>query len=208
VEIDLKKPVRQAPKRIVLHLPTSRRLLNGVGVVTVVTRSAQTRRWDFPTVVDLYEQSGPPSLFTKPDAFSLTTGKPVTCSTALPPHPARLANDGYAGNTGSYWATDVQKLNDPEPWWQVDLEEEVRVGRVVVVGYYGDKRHYGFMIETSLDGKAWEMVADQRENKKPATRNGHTCRFKPHLVRYIRITQTHNSANTGRHLVEVMAFRE
>jgi alpha-N-acetylglucosaminidase len=143
----------------------------------------------------------------KPDSLSLTTGKPTTCSHALPPYPAHLANDGYANNTDRYWATDVAQ-NPGDAWWQVDMEEPTSVGRIVVVGYYGSARYYGFTVETSLDGETWDTVADQRENKAFATREGHTCRFAPRPVRYIRVTQTHNSANTGRHLVEVMAFPE
>jgi len=144
----------------------------------------------------------------KPDALSLTTGKPSTCSSSLPPYPARLANDGFSINTNSFWATDVAHQDNPEPWWQVDLQEPTTVGRVVVVGYYGDKRHYGFTVETSLDGKKWDMVADQRDNKEPSTQAGHTCRFTPRPVRYIRVSQPYNSANTGRHLVEVMAYAQ
>jgi hypothetical protein len=41
-----------------------------------------------------------------------------------------------------------------------------------------------------------------------STAKGHTCRFGPRKIRYIRVTQTHNSANAGRHLVEVMAYGE
>ena len=59
----------------------------------------------------------------RPNAISLTTGKPMSCSHALPAHPAQLAADGWSNSTGS-------------------------------------------------------------------------------------VTQTHNSANTGRHLVEVMALAE
>lgn len=54
---------------------------------------------------------------------------------------------------GRHWATDVAQLNDPEPWWQVDLEQPTTVARVVVIGYYGDRRYYGFTVETSLDGR-------------------------------------------------------
>ena len=68
----------------------------------------------------------------KPDALSLTTGKPATCSTALPGHPASLANDGFANNTGRYWAMDVRSGHPA--WWQVDLGRPTLVGRVVVVG--------------------------------------------------------------------------
>ncbi len=140
----------------------------------------------------------------EPDSISLTTGKPVTCSHALPPYPVHLANDGWARNTDRFWATDV--TTDKAAWWQVDLEKPTTVGRVVVVGYFGDKRYYGFTVETSLDGKKWTMVADRCDNQEPSTAEGYTCAFDPRAVRYIRVTMPHNSANTGRHLVEVMAF--
>ncbi|MHC4406985.1 MAG: HzsA-related protein, partial [Planctomycetota bacterium] len=142
----------------------------------------------------------------KPGAASLTTGKPVTCSTAIAQYPAHFANDGRAGDTNRFWGMDVAG-GDPA-WWQVDLEEPIDVGRIVVVGYYGDDRYYGFTVETSLDGNTWEMVADRRDNKAPSTAGGYTCRFKQRKVRYIRVTQTSNSANSGRHLVEVMAHEE
>ena len=141
----------------------------------------------------------------KPNAVSLTTGKPSTCSHALPSYPAGLANDGFSNNTDRYWATDVN-LHPNDAWWQVDLQKPTTVGRIVVVAYYGTPRYYGFTVETSLDGKTWDMVADRRENKKLATAQGYACQFEPRPVRYIRVTQTHNSANTGRHLVEVMAY--
>ncbi len=141
----------------------------------------------------------------RPNALSLTTGKPATCSFALSPHRAGLANDGFSDSTDAYWATDVAQ--DKDAWWQVDLEKPTTVGRVVVVGYYGDERYYGFTVEASLGGKRWDVLADRRDNEEPSTADGYTCRFAPRPVRYIRVTQTHNSANTGRHLVEVMAFK-
>jgi alpha-N-acetylglucosaminidase len=141
-----------------------------------------------------------------PEEPNLATGKPATCSSALPGHGAALANDGKRSSTESYWATDVH--NDKDPWWQVDLEAPVKVGRVVVVGYYGDQRYYGFTVEASNDGKQWELAADRRDNRGLSTRAGYTCRFAPREARYLRVRQTHNSANTGRHLVEVMAYPE
>lgn len=139
-----------------------------------------------------------------PKISSLTTGKPTSCSASLPPYPANLANDGRKGDTNQYWATDV--TSDPAAWWQVDLGKPARVGRVDVVFYYGDERTYTFMIETSLDGKTWDLVADYRDKPQPATSEGTECRFTPRKTRFIRITVTGNSANTGRHLVEVMAY--
>lgn len=143
----------------------------------------------------------------KPEAPSLTTGKPVTCSAALPANPARLANDGRSRSTEAFWATDVVK-HPSEAWWQVDFEKPTTVGRVVVVGYFGDERHYGFKVELSSDGQQWELAADHRDNKELSTKQGYTCEFSPRSARYLRVTQTHNSANTGRHLVEVMAYEK
>lgn len=143
----------------------------------------------------------------KPDVDHLAVGKPSTCSSALAPYPPERALDGLARDTDRYWATDVAQHPGPA-WWQVDLEKPTTVGRVVVVGYYGDRRRYGFTVETSLDGKRWDMVADRRDNRDVSTAKGYTCRFAPRRARYVRVTQTHNSANTGRHLVEVMVFGE
>jgi hypothetical protein len=204
VEVDLAPPTRNPPKRIVLHLPKSRPAVLVPAGIEVATRTNQKKRWDFLTVVELYEETCD---WAKPNAVSLTTGKSATCSHALSRHPAQLANDGRSNDTDSYWATDVQR-HAGDAWWQVDLEKPTSVGRIVVVGYYGDNRYYGFTVETSTDGEEWDMVADRRDNTAPATENGYTCRFTPRQVRYIRVTQTSNSANTGRHLVEVMAFEK
>jgi hypothetical protein len=55
VEVKLTKPVRNPPKRIVLHLPASRPLAGTLSEVEVVVRPDQKTRWDFPTVVKKYE---------------------------------------------------------------------------------------------------------------------------------------------------------
>lgn len=139
-----------------------------------------------------------------PDRVSLSTGKPAQSSTSLPQNPASLANDGRTRDTNAFWATDVQA--DADPWWQVDLEKPARIGRVVIVSYFGDERHYGYTVQTSLDGQTWEVVVDQHENQQPSTRSGYECTFPPRDARFVRITLPHNSANTGRHLVEVGVY--
>ena len=97
---------------------------------------------------------------------------------------------------------------NPAAWWQVAFEKPVKVARVVVVGYYGDRRYYGLTVEVSTDGERWDQVVDRRDNTVPATVDGYTCVFPPRTVRFLRITQTHNSANAGRHLVEVLAYEK
>ncbi|KKK68853.1 hypothetical protein LCGC14_2939890, partial [marine sediment metagenome] len=175
VEVKFDPPKRNPPKRIVLTLPQSRPLIGSLDGVEVVQRDAQKKRWDFPTVVAAYKD-----LNKKKPYYSLTTGKPATCSSVLPTavnapvayvgyppysfYAASLANDGHAEDTERYWATSLQHYPGPA-WWQVDLEKPTAVGRVVVVGYFGDARSYGFTVETSLDAEKWDMVADRRDNK-------------------------------------------
>jgi alpha-N-acetylglucosaminidase len=146
----------------------------------------------------------------------LALNKPVKSSAALAGMDAALANDGII-DTYSFWGCDV-KNKTASAWWQVDLEKPETVSKVVVVGYYADKRSYEFYIEGSLDGKTWKLLADKRgeasnretaDKQKPAalsTENGYVCEFAPQKIRHLRVTQTGNTANTGRHLVEVQVF--
>lgn len=57
VRVELKPPRRDKPGKIVLRLPASRPLLGNLEGVEVVTRPDQKQRWDFPTVVKLYERN-------------------------------------------------------------------------------------------------------------------------------------------------------
>ena len=140
-----------------------------------------------------------------PNVTSLTTGKPATASDTLAHFRPELANDGIRNDPDSYWACDVASTTEPA-WWMVDLEQPTEVARVVVTCYYVGIRYYGFFVEGSLDGENWTMLADWRDNTELSTIDGYDCRFDAVMLRYLRVTLTHNSANTGRHLVEVMAF--
>ncbi|MCX6903088.1 MAG: hypothetical protein NTW03_06340 [Verrucomicrobia bacterium] len=64
VEVSLDPPRRQKPRRIVLELPRSRPALTVPNGVEVEPRANQTQRWDFPTVVALYENQ--PAQAAKP----------------------------------------------------------------------------------------------------------------------------------------------
>lgn len=161
---------------------------------------------DNPTDAEALTSIGESSTLSVPDQPSLTTGKPSRSPQFQKGHPPSLANDGIRSDTNRFWSLD--STGGKPAWWEVDLQTPTEVASVVVVGYFGDSRHYGFTIETSLDGKDWDLVADHRDNQQPSTAQGIHCRFEPRQVRYIRVNQTHNSANPGRHLVEVLAFGE
>ena len=55
VQVKLDEPTRQKPARTVLHLPAGRPLEKPISGVTVVTRNAQSVRWDFDTVIARYK---------------------------------------------------------------------------------------------------------------------------------------------------------
>jgi hypothetical protein len=64
VTVKLDVPRRHPPARIVLHLPENRRAASVPKAVAVATRAPQSKRWDFPAVVGLYQQQ--PAAPTKP----------------------------------------------------------------------------------------------------------------------------------------------
>ena len=81
VRVELQRPEREPPRRIVLHLPESRPLIGSLEGVDVVVRTDQKKRWDFSTVVDLYQQN------------AVELYKPIPHLVGLPLTPA-AAGDG------------------------------------------------------------------------------------------------------------------
>jgi hypothetical protein len=54
IQIELTPPKRSPPKRIVLHLPESRKPVGVVSGVELVLRPPQKKKWDFAAAVQLY----------------------------------------------------------------------------------------------------------------------------------------------------------
>jgi hypothetical protein len=81
VKVQLDPPRREAPKRIVLHLPQSRPAVSAPKGVELAARSDQSRRWDFPSVVEMYERQAAappkpiPGLVALPMAAALSAGE-------------------------------------------------------------------------------------------------------------------------------------
>jgi hypothetical protein len=70
VQVELDPPTREKPRRIVLYLPQSRPLVGTLEGVQVVARSDQAKRWDFPTVVKLYQETAGPAAKPIPGVVS------------------------------------------------------------------------------------------------------------------------------------------
>ena len=59
VEVEFSPPQRERPKKIILRLPKSRPLEGALRGIKVVHRPDQKKRWDFETVVRLYQEKAP-----------------------------------------------------------------------------------------------------------------------------------------------------
>jgi len=77
VEVQLDRPTRQPPKRIVLQLPKSRPLIGSLEGVEVIARPDQKKRWDFATVVKLYTEKAGPLFRPIPDMATLPIEPPI-----------------------------------------------------------------------------------------------------------------------------------
>ena len=100
------------------------------------------------------------------------------------------------------WQTDSYPA-----WLKIDLEETVKIDRVVVVSYWGGGRWYRYTVEVSRDGDRWRRVVDMRRNKRPATPRGREHRFEPVKARYVRVNMLYHDLNRGVHLIEVKVFK-
>ena len=74
VQVELQKPARQKPRRIVLHLPRSRPLIGKLEGVEVALRDDQKKRWDFPTVVNTYQEHAGELMKPVPGLVALPLG--------------------------------------------------------------------------------------------------------------------------------------
>lgn len=101
----------------------------------------------------------------------------------------------------NFWASG------PYPCWiQLDLGCPQKINNINVYMYWGDDRYYQYYIEVSIDGKNWETVVDKRNNIMKSLPDGCSFFFKDIDVRFIRLTVTFNSVNSGVHVVEIETF--
>ena len=98
VQVELQKPTREKPRRIVLHLPKSRPPIGTLDGVEVATRQDQKTRWDFPTIVRIYrEQAATP-------ARPISGLVPLPLRTSLAADRCRLLDLAALANTDPFAA--------------------------------------------------------------------------------------------------------
>ncbi len=130
---------------------------------------------------------------------NLALGKWVSSDAASDPlHPDALLTDGNRERM-------AQVLRYPTPvTLTIDLAAKVQVAEIKVFAFHGAADRERYLLETSIDGARWELVADCREGDA-STADGDTHRFAPRAARFVRITSHGNTRFPGSmsRLVEV-----
>lgn len=72
--------------------------------------------------------------------------------------------------------------------------------------YWDGTRSYKYRIETSVDGKRWQLVADASGNTAVATAEGVQHPFASRMARFVKVTMLGNTANQAVHIVELAVF--
>ena len=89
---------------------------------------------------------------------------------------------------------------------QIDLGTVHSVDSTHITFYHADGRTYTFKLELSPDGTAWQEVASNLADPRPATAEGLRLTFPPIPARYARLTVIKNSANFAIHVLELKLF--
>lgn len=120
-------------------------------------------------------------------------------STCVP----QYAVDGRHDNPGQHWAAENLPVS-----LTVELPEPRQLNLLRLWTFWDNRRYYQYVIEGSLDGETWAVLADRRQNTTPQTEAGEAFLFPETSVRYVRTTFTHNSAGqvTGGHIVELEGY--
>ncbi len=111
----------------------------------------------------------------------IATGKPVNCSSAQAPHPARHANDG---DPNTRWCVGDDRAGS---WWQVDLNKAYDLDRIKIIWEFDDRPEL-YKIEGSANARQWTPLVDRTDHLDVAKQTEHPVSARG--IRHVRITIT------------------
>lgn len=131
--------------------------------------------------------------------FNLALNKPVWAT-------------GYEYNSEPEYAVNGQRTIESKYWGApypcsltIDLRDVYEIEKFNIVNFYSTDRFYHYEIYVSTDNTTYRKVAE-KVNSNPPTAAGDTYEIEPTPARYIKVTMTYNSRNTGAHIVEFEAW--
>jgi YDG domain/MBG domain (YGX type)/F5/8 type C domain len=128
----------------------------------------------------------------------LALNKPATAQDDEYGHEAQYANDADASND-SFWGADPFPM-----WWKVDLQGIYNITSVVIRNFVDTVRYYQYKIEASTDDVTYTLY-NQKTNTNLATDDGDTY-SNPATARFLKVTMTYNSENTGAHISDFRVY--
>jgi NPCBM/NEW2 domain-containing protein/F5/8 type C domain-containing protein len=148
--------------------------------------------------------------------------RPVKVSSFEKGHDGDALVDGNTDRKNGWWSANISKSHHRSqrvfglPQKALVCLEEIReIDHISVLLYYyervrleryGRPRYTQFLVETSLDGKEWQTVFDERKNLKTAFGDPLERWFKPHKALYVKITVTYNSMLSGAQIIEMGVY--
>jgi hypothetical protein len=112
-------------------------------------------------------------------------------------------DSNYSGGTG--FATTQWRNGQ---YFLITLKKPVTLDSVrFLLWDRSEERYYRYKLEICADdkGSAWTMAQD-RSGPIEQCKSWQVIRFKPQIVKQIKLTGTFNSANNGFHVVELQAY--
>ena len=89
---------------------------------------------------------------------------------------------------------------------EIDLGEVRKADGVRIFFWHGDLRYYQFYVLSSVDGKKWEMLYDERKNSVRSREEGFGKDFPAIEMRFVRVFVLFNSVNASCHIREVEIY--
>ena len=136
-----------------------------------------------------------PFTSNSPGWMLLSLNKPVTVSSELPDHPARLAVDE---NLHDWWSAAT---GNPQEWIKIDLGSVCRIDALQL--NFADEGStqlgrlqndaYRYLVEVSDDGNRWKTLLDRKDNTRDSPHD-YTQLDVPVKGRYVRVTNLHTPA--------------
>ncbi|MDG4864824.1 discoidin domain-containing protein, partial [Streptomyces sp. T-3] len=192
------KLTARPPKGITVRTPSDSRLPRGteVSVPVEVTVAPGTPAGTYDVPVTFGEQSRTLTVRAYPRTAGpdlSRSGHASSSGDETPDFPASAANDGDGSTRWSSPAEDGA-------WWQMKLDEPVRLGQVVL--HWQDAYASAYRVQVSADGRSWRTAATVKDGKG----GRESVRMDARDVRFIRVQGDKRATRFGYSLWTVEAY--